>query len=58
METEVKQLKLHISRLCWYMRGGLTLNEAYQLSPEDRTLMYKVVEENIENVKKTKMPLL
>tara|TARA_S200000501_G_scaffold78939_1_gene70718 strand:- start:425 stop:547 length:123 start_codon:yes stop_codon:yes gene_type:complete len=40
------------------MRGGLTLNEAYQLPPQDREIVFKLVEENMENVKKTKMPLL
>tara|TARA_B100000214_G_C23946132_1_gene618098 strand:- start:1165 stop:1287 length:123 start_codon:yes stop_codon:yes gene_type:complete len=40
------------------MRGGLTLNEAYQLAPQDRDIINKVVEENVENTKKAGMPLI
>ena len=38
------------------MRGGLTLEEAYWTSPEDREVMGKLIEENIENTKKTNLP--
>ena len=44
--------------MCWYMRGGLSYNEAYQVAPQDREIIYKLIEENMENVKKTKLPLL
>tara|TARA_Y100001970_G_scaffold193744_1_gene235466 strand:- start:18792 stop:18914 length:123 start_codon:yes stop_codon:yes gene_type:complete len=40
------------------MRGGLTLNEAYQLPPQDRDIINKIVEENVENTKKARMPLI
>ena len=58
MDTEIKALKLSLTRMCWYMRGGMTLNEAYQIPPQDREIVFKLVEENMENVKKTKLPLL
>ena len=38
------------------MRGGLTLSEAYDTSPEDREVMYKLIEENLETAKKTNQP--
>jgi hypothetical protein len=40
------------------MRGGLGYEEAHMLSREDREIMNKIVKDNIETVKKTKMPLL
>lgn len=40
------------------MRGGLTYTEAMNTSREDREIIGKVTEENIENVKKTNLPLL
>lgn len=49
-------MKLELSKLCWYMRGGLSLEEAYWTSPEDREVMGKLIEENIETTKKTQMP--
>ena len=38
------------------MRGGITLDEIYNLSSEDRQLINKIVEENMEITEKTKMP--
>lgn len=38
------------------MRGGLTLDEAYASAPEDREVMGKLIEENIETTKKTNLP--
>lgn len=40
------------------MRGSLDYNTAFELGPEDRSMMADLVKENIENVKATKMPLL
>jgi len=45
-------------RMTWHMRGGISLSEAYFLSPEDREIVGKIIKDNYENVKKTKMPLL
>ena len=58
MEAEKKSFRFDLVRMCWYMRGGMTLNEAYLLPPQDREIVFKLVEENMENVKKTKLPLL
>lgn len=38
------------------MRGGLTLSEAYELSYEDREVISKLIEENLETAKKTGQP--
>jgi hypothetical protein len=40
------------------MRGGLDYDTAHYLSREDRKIMGNLVKENIDTVKKTKMPLL
>lgn len=56
LENSVKQMKFDISRICWYMRGGLTYGEAFETSPEDREIMSKLIEENLETAKKTGQP--
>lgn len=38
------------------MRGGLSLTEAYELTPDNREFIAKLVDENYETTKKTKMP--
>lgn len=38
------------------MRGGLSYDDSMHLGPEDREIIAKVVEENLETTKKTQMP--
>ncbi len=40
----------------WYMRGSMTMAEAFQLGPEDRKLISDLIKENLETAKKTQMP--
>ena len=55
-EEDSKQLKESLFKLCWYMRGSISLEEAYQLDFEDRNILFKLVEENLETTKKTGLP--
>ena len=56
MERESKAIKDEIYRLCWYMRGSLSVTEAYNLSTEDINILNKIVKDNLETTKKTQMP--
>lgn len=38
------------------MRGGVTLDEAYQLSYQDREIILKIIEENIKTTNETGLP--
>jgi len=53
---EQKQMKSELLKICWYMRGGITLNEAYDLSYEDKVLINDIIKDNLETTKKTKLP--
>jgi hypothetical protein len=52
-EKDTKALKSELFKICWYMRGGITVNEAHLLSFEDREIIGKMIEENLETTKKT-----
>lgn len=56
LENESKRLKYELSKLCWFMRGGMSLTEAYETCPEDREVIMKLIEENLETAKKTNQP--
>ena len=56
LDNETKNFKLELARLCWYMRGGVTLDEMYAVGPEDREIFATLVKENLETAKKTSMP--
>ena len=56
MEGEQKQIKSELLKICWYMRGGVTIDEAYNLSHEDKMLINDIVKENMETTKKSGLP--
>jgi len=56
MDRDSKALKKHIYKLCWYMRGGISLDEMFELSFQDREIIEKIIQENIEVTNETKMP--
>ena len=55
-ENQQKELKSEIMKLCWYMRGGMTLDEGFCLSFEDRQLINDIIKDNLETTKKTQLP--
>jgi hypothetical protein len=53
MDREAEMIRTETLKLCWYMRGGLTYNEAMHLSINERELIGGIVKENLETTKKT-----
>jgi hypothetical protein len=43
-------------KFCWYMRGSITLDDAYALCIEDRQIVSEVIKENLETTKKSGLP--
>jgi len=58
MRAEQKELRELIHELMWHQRGGLTREEAWTLSPVERTVMMDSIKKRIETVEKTGLPLL
>lgn len=55
---EAKALVKEVLRQSWYMRGAITLTEAYMLSFEEREMINEIIKENMENTKETGMPFI
>lgn len=56
LEKETKALKDNLYRICWYMRGSLSVSEAYNLAPDDLEILNEIIKDNLETTKKTGMP--
>ena len=56
LDKESNALKADLMKMCWYMRGGITLDDAYALSQEDRIIISEIIKENIETTKKSGLP--
>ena len=56
MEKETQDIRLDVLKLCWYMRGGVTYDEAMQMGQADRSLINEIVKENLDVTKKSGLP--
>lgn len=56
LERQSKALREEALRLCWYMRGGLSYDDAMMLSQSEREIISKIVKDNLETAKKSGMP--
>lgn len=55
-ENETKAFKKELSRLCWFMRGGLTLEQAYLTDQTDREVISDLIKDNLETTRETRLP--
>ena len=56
MEEESKAIKTELYKMCWYMRGSLSVEQAFMLDYEDREIIAKIIEKNLETTKETRLP--
>ncbi len=42
--------------MAWYMRGGISYTDILNLSMQEREAISKIIEDNLETTKNSKMP--
>jgi len=52
-EKEARAYKEEALRMCWYMRGGLSYDDAMMLSQSERDMVNTIIKDNIEITKKS-----
>lgn len=55
-ERESKALRNELIKISWYMRGGITYNDAMMLSQNERQMISDLISENLEITKKSGLP--
>ena len=53
MDSETKNLKHELLKICWYMRGGVSYQESLNMSVDERKIVGNIVKDNLETTKKT-----
>ena len=56
MDKETADIRQEAIKIAWYMRGGITYDQALQLSVSERTLVSELIKDNLETTKKTGLP--
>lgn len=55
-DKQTRALKEDALRLSWYMRGGLSYDDAMMLSNDEKRAINEIVKENLETTKKSNLP--
>jgi hypothetical protein len=56
MDKEVSNIRQEALRMSWYMRGGLTYDQAMALSLQERNLINDLIKEHLDTTKKSGLP--
>lgn len=56
MEEDTVQIRQEALKMSWYMRGGVTYDQALQLSVSERKIISDIIKENMETTKKSGLP--
>jgi len=56
LDRECEGIKNSALKMSWYMRGGISYNDILNLSPKEREFVNKIIEDNMETTKNTKLP--
>jgi hypothetical protein len=56
MDKETDDIRREALKVSWYMRGGVSYDQALQLSVAERTNISELIKENLETTKKTGLP--
>jgi hypothetical protein len=55
-EKDSKALKQELLKICWYMRGSISYDDAVCLSYEYRTMINSIIKDNLETTKESGLP--
>jgi len=56
MDKEVLEIRQEAIKMSWYMRGGLSYDQALQLSVAERNIISSLIKDNLDTTKKTGLP--
>jgi len=58
LEGEARAIEKQIFEITWYMRGGITLEEAWSLSYDQRATIMDIINDNIARTQKSGIALM
>lgn len=56
MDQEADEIRREALKMAWYMRGGLTYDQAMALGVSERKMISNLIKENLETTKKSGLP--
>jgi hypothetical protein len=56
MDKESKALRKELYKLSWFMRGALSIEQAFSMDIADREILGDIIKENLETTKESGLP--
>jgi hypothetical protein len=56
MEKDCQSIRQEALKISWFMRGGLSYDQAMALSIQERELINSLITDNLETTKKSGLP--
>jgi hypothetical protein len=56
LDNESKALRKNIYKLAWYMRGAVTIEQAFMMDVQDTEIISDIIKENLETTKESGLP--
>jgi hypothetical protein len=56
MDKDCNTIRQEALKMAWYMRGGLTYEQAMALGVTERNLINEIIKSNLETTKKSGLP--
>jgi hypothetical protein len=56
LDNESKALRKSIYKLAWYMRGSVTVEQAFTMDVQDIEIISEIIKENLETTKESGLP--
>jgi DNA polymerase III delta subunit len=55
-DKDTRAIKEEALKMSWYMRGGLSYDDAMTLSSQEREIVSSIIKKNIETTKESGLP--
>jgi len=55
-DNSTRAIKDELLRICWFMRGSISYNECHMLTPDEKAIIAKIIEKNLEITKESGLP--
>jgi hypothetical protein len=56
MDKECRMIRQEALKMSWFMRGGLTYDQAMALGIQEREVINDLIKDNLETTKKSGLP--
>jgi hypothetical protein len=56
MDKDCQNIRREAMKMSWFMRGGLSYEQALALSIQEREIINEIIKDNLETTKKSGLP--